>query len=289
MNWLNLPISVARSPEFIGAEPAQRSTWFSLLAYCAEQENGGVIVECNAWKDRRWQQTAAVTAAEVGDTCELYWFNGTDLHIAFYPTTKETQVKAGRSGGTSGGRPRKKPPEIPAVNPLENPVADPLSDKGETLSETLDDGKGKAPPKPEEKIREEKIREEREKSAPAPLPPIDEWSDVMPTANAKRTDQIMAWINSMNPSWKRRPAFTRAEQEELLGIMRLVSELTDTDWRTLRAYMHAIIPADWGKFWQPDTRSRFMQACSDLLAYSDKWAAECRRRRIPIDLGGEQP
>lgn len=146
MNWLNLPVSLARSPEYIGCDVTQRSTWFSLLAYCAEQENGGVIRDCANWKDRRWQQTAAVTLEEVSADCDLFWWDGNDLHVAFYPSSREAQVQAGRTSGHKGGRPKKNPSENPPQNPSENPNA----------------GKGKAPPKPEEKGREEKVSEERE-------------------------------------------------------------------------------------------------------------------------------
>ena len=149
MNWLNLPVALARSPEFIGSEPSQRSTWFSLLAYCAEQENGGVIPDCRAWKDRRWQQTAAVTVEEVMNECDLFWWDGDSLSVAFYPAGREAQVIAGRVGGYKGGRPRK--PKNPSENPSENPKTE----------------KGKAPPKPEEKIREDNGSEEKGKEATA--------------------------------------------------------------------------------------------------------------------------
>lgn len=147
MNWLNIPVAVARSAEYVGAEPAQRATWFSLLAYCGEQENGGVIADCRQWKDRRWQQTAAVTADEVASECDLFWWEGDALHVAFYPAGREAQVIAGRAGGYKGGRPKKTLPE--------------------TLPKTLNDGKGKAPPKPEEKGREGKESEEKGKEATA--------------------------------------------------------------------------------------------------------------------------
>jgi hypothetical protein len=64
MRWLNIEIANLRSPAFVGAEPVERATWLSLLAYCSDQENGGVIAECRSWKDRQWQQTCGITQAE---------------------------------------------------------------------------------------------------------------------------------------------------------------------------------------------------------------------------------
>lgn len=143
MNWLNLPVSLSRSPEYIGADKDQRSTWFSLINYCAEQENGGTITNCRRWKSRQWEQSCAVTSDEVARECDLFWWDGDDLNVAFYPIGREKQVKDGRAGGLKGGRPRK------PKNPSENPPPD----------------EGKAPPKPEDKIREGNIREEKRSSS----------------------------------------------------------------------------------------------------------------------------
>lgn len=112
MDWLNLHIpTVLRSPEFIGAEPVDRSTHIMLLAYCASQENGGVIAGAAAWKDRKWQQLAAVTRDETRRECDLWHWQENDLHVRFYPADKEQEVRAKReiaktNGRKSGGRPR---------------------------------------------------------------------------------------------------------------------------------------------------------------------------------------
>lgn len=123
--------------------------------------------------------------------------------------------------------------------------------------------------------------------------PEESLTDRFPTANARRIERIQAWINAMNPSWKKRPSWTRMEQQELMGVLRFVDELTDTDWRKLRAYMHCEIPPkeEWQslKLWQPDQRGQFVRTISDVLGHMDKWETACRRRNITIDLGGEQP
>ena len=48
MEFINIPTALFSSPEYIGAEPIQRATWISLLAWCCEQENGGLIEGCRA-------------------------------------------------------------------------------------------------------------------------------------------------------------------------------------------------------------------------------------------------
>jgi hypothetical protein len=111
MDWLNLHSpTVLRSPEYIGEDPTNRSTWLSLATYCALQENGGIIRACAAWKDRRWQQLAAVTREETRRPSELWAWVGEDIHVVHYPAEKEAEVRRKReiaktNGRKSGGRP----------------------------------------------------------------------------------------------------------------------------------------------------------------------------------------
>jgi len=104
MKYLNIETAVLRSPDYVGAEPTERATWLSLLGYCADQENGGVIKSCRAWADRQWQQTCGVTRQEVNLTSFLYQWNGDDMVVKYYPVTAEVALKAKREGGSKGGR-----------------------------------------------------------------------------------------------------------------------------------------------------------------------------------------
>jgi hypothetical protein len=111
MNWLNIPIAVIRAPEYAGSDPVPRATWLNLMAYCAEQENGGRIVDARRWKDRQWQQTCGVTLAEVDEECELWRWNGDDILVWGYPEDKEAEVRqrrdAAKVNGGRGGRVKK--------------------------------------------------------------------------------------------------------------------------------------------------------------------------------------
>jgi len=111
MIYLNLKTSTLRAPEYIGSEPTARATWLNLLCYSCEQENGGTITGCAAWKDRQWQQTAGVTLAEVREESSLWQWVGDDLVVAFYPADKQAEVQskreAGRRGGKSSGKSRR--------------------------------------------------------------------------------------------------------------------------------------------------------------------------------------
>jgi hypothetical protein len=104
MLWLNLQTSIIRTPEYVGSDPVVRATWFNLLVYCAEQENDGVIQNCEAWKCRQWQQTCGVMLEEVQAESALWEWNDGSLIVNLYPSSKQSEVQNNREAGTQGGR-----------------------------------------------------------------------------------------------------------------------------------------------------------------------------------------
>jgi hypothetical protein len=137
MIYVNLKTSTLRSPAYVGAEPVQRATWLSLLAYCCEQENGGRIAEADAWKDRQWQQTCGVTLAEVQEECGLWRMADGVLIVEFYPADKQAEVQHNREVGRRGGKSRSQA-KIEAAkangakrNPSTNPSTNPSGSQAE--------------------------------------------------------------------------------------------------------------------------------------------------------------
>lgn len=133
MEFLNLHASILDSPEVVGAEPIDRGTWLMLLRYCAGQENGGKILDCRTWKDRKWQQLARVTLAEVNRSSDLWTWHGEDLSVLHYPLEQESIVRlkreTARTNGRAGGRHKKNPAEtnvgslsVPKTQPKPNPA-----------------------------------------------------------------------------------------------------------------------------------------------------------------------
>lgn len=141
MNWLNLETKTLHAPEYIGADPTARATWLNLLLWCAEQENGGRVLDAASWSDRRWQQTCGVTAAEVKAAEPLVTFAGEVCTVAFYPSTQEQIVREKRltaqTNGKLGGRPpKRKPISEPTLVPTSEPRLKPMS-------ESVKESKGK--------------------------------------------------------------------------------------------------------------------------------------------------
>lgn len=152
MIWLNLQTSVIRAPEYVGADPTQRATWFNVLAYSCEQENAGRIAGAKTWKDRQWQQTCGVTQSEVSSADPLLSWDGDDLVVWAYPASKEWEVRAKREAGRRGGQ-SKSQAKTKAVRengakhqPKQNLSTDQSRTKAEpkqNLSSNLTEGKGR--------------------------------------------------------------------------------------------------------------------------------------------------
>lgn len=104
MNWLNLETKFIRAEEYVGREPIARATWLNVIVYCAEQENGGRIRNCEMWRDRQWQQTCGVTVEEINKATPLLHWDGDDLVVWNYPADKEREVRDRREASARGGR-----------------------------------------------------------------------------------------------------------------------------------------------------------------------------------------
>jgi hypothetical protein len=142
-----IPISVIDSAEFSGAEPLDRATWLCLMRYCCQQENGGRILECVSWGDRRWQQCCKVTLAEVRRECDLWYWEEFNLVVAFYSMEKqETHQRLSAKGkeaalmrwerdrGLGGANVEKSEPQ-PKKMPAAVPQASKLDAKGNAVLE----------------------------------------------------------------------------------------------------------------------------------------------------------
>ena len=258
MDWLNLHTSILDSPDVVGAEPLDRGTWLMLLRFCIGQENGGSIADCGGWKDRKWQQLARVTLAEVKRESELWCWNDGCLIVWGYPAEKETEVRAKRevakTNGKSGGRPKKNPEET-NIGFYQEP---------EPVFFEKAEGEGK------EKGKEWNGME----APPTPqggrcaggdfLPPVDE--------EELTIDVLKARINSLRPQWKRPVHWNHAEDRLLHeGTAGQMQELTADDWETLRLYLEAKGLSE-KEFWRPNNRSQFVKCFPDIFSSALRWA-----------------
>lgn len=190
MQWLNLQISIIRHPHYVGAEPVARATWLNVLCYSVEQENGGRIPGAAKWKDRQWQQTCGVTAAEVAGAGPLVAIDGDDVVVFSFPSEKQSQVQAKRTAGAAGGRAKaanmrraSSTPDsttlaknlAPASIPSSTPLASSLAPASNSPTEGEGEGEGEG----KEKGRRREVRSGPGRPATgarAMAPTLEQWS-----------------------------------------------------------------------------------------------------------------
>ncbi len=102
MNWVNIRTEILRAPAYVASEPLARATWFNVLIYCCEQENGGRIIDAADWKCRQWQQTCGVTLEEVQNAGRLLKWDGKDILVWNYPREKEAEIQKLRALSACG-------------------------------------------------------------------------------------------------------------------------------------------------------------------------------------------
>lgn len=129
MNYLNIKLTVLRSPEFVGSDPIARATWLSVSGYCADQENAGRICSCKSWGERRWAQTCGVYRKEIDASGSLLRWDGDDLIVFGYPADQEGVIQAKRAGGKAGGLARTERARSQAASPEQAPASHPTPDK----------------------------------------------------------------------------------------------------------------------------------------------------------------
>lgn len=125
MQYVSVPVSVLNSTEFVGSEPVQRATWLCLVGFCCDQENGGVIEDCRSWTDRKWQQIAHVTKAEVSQASDLWRFDGENLEVFAFPVTVQTKLQEKRLHGHAAALKRWQNDKAKATEPIKQPDAKP--------------------------------------------------------------------------------------------------------------------------------------------------------------------
>lgn len=105
MDWLPLPVSVLLGPDMLRIPPAVRAAWLSLLAHCALNESGGVILGAKSWTKRDWDRLAGTTRRTIDAlvSASLAAWSGENLVVSHYPTFTEERLRAKKAAGKLGG------------------------------------------------------------------------------------------------------------------------------------------------------------------------------------------
>lgn len=104
MNWLNLEIKNLTSHEFLGSEPLDRATWLCLMRFCAQQENSGIIQNCNKWGERKWMQLVGISKEEALRDSMLWEWKDNSIEVWQYPLNQQLATQAKRTAGKLYGK-----------------------------------------------------------------------------------------------------------------------------------------------------------------------------------------
>lgn len=293
MEYINIPLYVIRSNEYIGADPTQRATWLSLIAWSCDQENMGRIAGARSWGDRRWMQSCGVMASEVAESCGLFRWDRDDLVISFYPADAQREIERkreiARANGRKGGR-KPTPEPIPETN-VGSDVGNQPWIANETSLESEKKGKEKKGNIGGETTTVDSTPGEKAPAAPV-LPAqsfpnrerlndvrgmrcADNHADLGASPGAAR---FMAACLEINPSWSRTMPTAIEQAAALEAYCSAQGRVTPRDMEMLRDYYASGLTEDCKKkaFWRPDSRKKFWECFGDVLTHAERWAKETR-------------
>lgn len=108
---ITLDPKLTGDPEYIATNATGRGVWLQLLLWCAEQENGGIILDAANWSEEAWGMLG-VSKNLLAHASRLVAFTSRDMVLRGYPIQQEELVARRRraacaNGNKSKGRPRK--------------------------------------------------------------------------------------------------------------------------------------------------------------------------------------
>lgn len=280
MEYINIPLYVIRSNEYIGADPTQRATWLSLVAWSCDQENMGRIAGARTWGDRRWMQSCGVMASEVAESCGLYRWDGDDLVISFYPVDAQREIERkreiARANGRKGGRKPTSEP-IPETNVgsdvgnqhrIANDVPSESEKKGKEKkgniggeTTTVDDTPGEEPPAVS--VLPPTPHESFPGLSPGTSPSYGSsaWIALQPLAE---------WVKTLRPGWDV-SKFTGMERSALLAMHKSLGGVVPDAAKDCVSRYLAAAPANASKWDYPPDRLLFMKTFGEIVQKAFAW------------------
>lgn len=280
MEYINIPLYVIRSNEYIGADPTQRATWLSLVAWSCDQENMGRIAGARSWGDRRWMQSCGVMASEVAESCGLFRWDGDDLVISFYPADAQREIERkreiARANGRKGGRKPSSEP-IPETNVGSN-VGNQPRIANEAPSESEKKGKEKKGNIGGETTTMDDTPEEEPPAAPVlPPTPHESFPGLSPGTSPSygssawiALQPLAEWVKTLRPGWDV-SKFTGTERSALLAMHKSLGGVVPVATKDCVARYLAAAPANASKWDYPPDRLLFMKTFGEIVQKAFAW------------------
>lgn len=280
MEYINIPLYVIRSNEYIGADPTQRATWLSLVAWSCDQENMGRIAGARSWGDRRWMQSCGVMASEVAESCGLFHWDGDDLVISFYPADAQREIERkreiARANGRKGGR-KPTPEPMPETN-VGSDVGNQPRIANEAPLESEKKGKEKKGNIGGETTTVNSTPWGESPAAPVlPAVPHESFPGLSPGTSPSygssawiALQPLAEWVKTLRPGWDV-SKFTGTERSALLAMHKSLGGVVPVAAKDCVARYLAAAPANASKWDYPPDRLLFMKTFGEIVQKAFAW------------------
>lgn len=104
MKYFSIDISLLSTPDFIRATAKQKGIWLDLYAYCAGQENKGIIIQAQNWPESHWQRLIGHSKSDMDEDSPLWFFRSDNLFVNHYDVRLEELVRTRRKSASIGGK-----------------------------------------------------------------------------------------------------------------------------------------------------------------------------------------
>lgn len=98
------PITTNNRSMIVRAKEKEQAVGLCLAVYCGETRNGGVIKDCKKWTKNDWLVSCGVKSKP--QDCELYHWQGNDLHVVIYSLEAEEKANARSAAGRKANETR---------------------------------------------------------------------------------------------------------------------------------------------------------------------------------------
>ena len=106
MRYFPVECATVTGSDFSCATFEQQGQWLTMLTYCAGQENAGRIKGASELPSVFFERALSIGKAELEAECPLWFWEGPDLIVKFYPLREQEKCQTLREHGRKGGRTR---------------------------------------------------------------------------------------------------------------------------------------------------------------------------------------
>lgn len=129
--------------------------------------------------------------------------------------------------------------------------------------------------------REVSLESEEKASPPPAAPPAPRPRPRAGGVPINPMTELKACINGLRAEWGKPAHWSSSEDHALFGgVSSQMAEMTDDDWKLLKAYLAASHRKEDG-YWVPNNRSKFVDTFADVFSHAQRWGKKTGHAPAP--------